>query len=536
MSQTDSNNEFSWPVPASHVGAIRHKVAEFNEKLGKRKNLDGKVTVTFSDGYVVNDPYDPEHGRRMVHANVSITGVFRIPGYRFAAIYEFLAGTDRPTVHRFKNTDGTYIDHEPATDRRECDHCGVRSLRKRVFVLDNYGEGSIKVGSSCLKDFTGYSPTQVLNVRRLVEEEFEDYFRGPIAAYVVDTREFVAAAEAVIRHRGGFVSVAEARDSQDLSTKDLALMLVGDRGRYIYETTGIILEIAKRHDIDKVQEAWTTIHKAEREGREAATAIIDWAANLVGGGDFQANMAAIAESSEIGRRQFGIAAYMPEGYRKAQMAARAEAKRNDRPTPSGPVAVGRHELEGEVVGLKWVENRYAYHGADVPKVTVLLEDGNLVHGTLPEAGIIPEVVGATVKFRATVTRSDRDRHFGFFKRPFGWETVELSEKGKALADKAEARRKRLAEKQAAEDAKHVDCEPDCYLVPQDRCADYKRKKAEVIAAAYIEAVEEGNQPTAAEVMDRLRAKARVGDRLTQAVLNRLEAQTDDTLAKTLGLE
>ena len=470
----EEERQIGWPIPVAHTGAVRYKVREFNERLAKRKNLDGRVEVRFEGSYTVGDPFDPEYGRKGTYAFLDITGVFRIEGYRFAGIYEFLPGVDRPTRQTFKDEDGK-IDHPEPTDPRHCDHCGSRGLRKRIFVLQHEDGTFVSVGSTCLKDFTGYSPTQVLNVRRLVDEEFEEFFGGPITHHHVETEDLITTALQVIHLEGQFTPASQRGESQSLPTVDLALIAINDRGRFFKEINGFRLpeawvnaEVAK-----KVKAGWKRIHDARAKAKGEVPEIIEWARNLKGRTDFELNLAIVAEAEYLGRRHWGLAAYIPEGYRRAQGQAKIEAKRRERPEPTEPVTEGKGlTLEGEIIGLKWQENYYVYNGADIPKVTVLLEDGNVVWGTLPEAGILPEVVGSKVRFVAEVKRSDRDRHFGFFKRPRRWETTELSEKGKEHA----------------------------------------------------------------ALENRVKAARESKDRLSKAVVNRLERQTDDHLARALGQE
>lgn len=100
--------------------------------------------------------------------------------------------------------------------------------------------------------------------------------------------------------------------------------------------------------------------------------------------------------------------------------------------PAHPLPVGKLELVGRIVSTKYQEG---YMG-DVFKMLVELDDGNRVWGTVPskvqdhvmnynndvamgrvEATSFREYEGLRVSFSATVERSDRDEHFGFFKRP-----------------------------------------------------------------------------------------------------------------------
>ena len=78
---------------------------------------------------------------------------------------------------------------------------------------------------------------------------------------------------------------------------------------------------------------------------------------------------------------------------------------------------GRYEITGEIVGFKYVEDRYSYDSnAEIKKMVVKLSDGNKVYGTVPES-ILSAEKGDTIIFSAKVERSKDDEHFGFFSRP-----------------------------------------------------------------------------------------------------------------------
>jgi len=84
-----------------------------------------------------------------------------------------------------------------------------------------------------------------------------------------------------------------------------------------------------------------------------------------------------------------------------------------------PLAEGRYALAGEVLSVKFQDG---YYGEQV-KMLVELGDGNRVWGTVPRAILpafdIDALKGRTVKLTATVKRSDKDEHFGYFSRPSG---------------------------------------------------------------------------------------------------------------------
>lgn len=82
-----------------------------------------------------------------------------------------------------------------------------------------------------------------------------------------------------------------------------------------------------------------------------------------------------------------------------------------------PVAEGRQVIVGRVLKKEWRDDDYG--GRDV--ITVKDDRGFVVWGTCPRSVDVEK--GERIKFAATVTKSDRDESFGFFKRPTKAERV-----------------------------------------------------------------------------------------------------------------
>lgn len=86
-----------------------------------------------------------------------------------------------------------------------------------------------------------------------------------------------------------------------------------------------------------------------------------------------------------------------------------------------PLGEGRVTLQGIILSRRYeTVPGFGYRGSEqtLLKLLVQLDDGSKVWGNAP--GSIEWdsiVVGARVSFSATVTRSEKDAHFGFFKRP-----------------------------------------------------------------------------------------------------------------------
>lgn len=102
----------------------------------------------------------------------------------------------------------------------------------------------------------------------------------------------------------------------------------------------------------------------------------------------------------------------------AEFAARDAEREATKVTPEQPLTEGRREIKGEVVSTKWQDSDY---GTSL-KMLVVEADGNKVWGTVPSAHG-EEIKGSQVSFTATVTRSDRDENFGFYRRPTNLEVI-----------------------------------------------------------------------------------------------------------------
>lgn len=96
----------------------------------------------------------------------------------------------------------------------------------------------------------------------------------------------------------------------------------------------------------------------------------------------------------------------------------AEQKRVEREAATAAVVAsgvqvpeGRIVVEGEVLSTKWVDNDYG----STQKMLVQNEAGWKVWGSVPSSLDVDK--GDRVQFTATVTKSDDDPLFGFFKRP-----------------------------------------------------------------------------------------------------------------------
>lgn len=102
----------------------------------------------------------------------------------------------------------------------------------------------------------------------------------------------------------------------------------------------------------------------------------------------------------------------------------AESKKADEEISEDAPALkaGKREFTGEILSTKWHHSDYG----ESLKMTVRLEDGNKVWGTVPanihessEIQMPSDLHGRNIVFTATLKPSPDNPHFGFFRRPSG---------------------------------------------------------------------------------------------------------------------
>lgn len=115
-----------------------------------------------------------------------------------------------------------------------------------------------------------------------------------------------------------------------------------------------------------------------------------------------------------------------------------EAQRQAEKDAALPVPTGRVELIGEVVGMKTVEcQAYSYYGpTEQTKLIIRLENGSKVYGNR----FANLERGDKVHFVATVEASKDDTKFGFYKRPFLYQSPIQKKAIKVLSHAYEAMR------------------------------------------------------------------------------------------------
>ena len=99
-----------------------------------------------------------------------------------------------------------------------------------------------------------------------------------------------------------------------------------------------------------------------------------------------------------------------------------EAQRKAEHDAAADCPTGRMRIRGTVVGTKVVADNYSRFGGEKTNIIVKTVEGFKVYGS--RFGGVEK--GQEVDFTATITPSDRDTKFGFFKRPVQYVDKELA--------------------------------------------------------------------------------------------------------------
>jgi hypothetical protein len=176
----------------------------------------------------------------------------------------------------------------------ECDHCHVNRYRKHIYIVSD-GQQQLQVGSTCLKDFLGWSINPVW-----VTSDLDDYREEGAGGYVEQTWSTItvlAVAWAAIQEFG----YVRSGDYSGDSTKYVAGAILdphGERER----------ELAKR------------IRPHVDDALAMAGRIREWVLSdqFSGPGDYVANLKNIAAGEFVSFKKFGFLVSAPQAWARSQ--------------------------------------------------------------------------------------------------------------------------------------------------------------------------------------------------------------------------
>lgn len=387
-------NTITRTVPTAADAAIIVGKVEALARRAAKKGIetDLRATVTHND-----DTYTVE---------VTFSDLVRFAGgWRLIAVADATA-TDEPMI--FTLDDDTTID--PDVDMTRCDHCGRNVRRNKVlFVRDDAGDIK-QVGGSCAQDFLGRDPWWTTILLEAVDGDINDEMRSAQTEFPLD----IVLAAAIEACRLGYV---KRHAEHGVATANVVRAMLN--GLFWSHR-----DFASMRDaLNEAPAATVTVEQVK-----------DWM--LSQEGEFGLNLRRIAESTNVGVKAIGLAAYAPAGASKwrdemIERAARKAAEEAARANAES-VPIGKTIIEGVIVSTRMVHSDYG----STLKMKVMSDAGWSVWGSVPKSLLGSyslteqgEVVidgvdaGDRVRFTATIEPSD-DVLFGFFKRPTKAEIIE----------------------------------------------------------------------------------------------------------------
>ena len=318
-----------------------------------------------------------------------------------------------------------------AQDKADCDKCGkVREL----YWDDDFG------GALCEKCLDGKTDTERTDIHKpslLDPAEYEfmaAFYQGGsddmMKSYKYDMEEYDAALHLYPVFEGNHVrkgtcdhcGAAFAHGALFLHIPTQELIHVGHI--CASNTVGLPDKAAAAR---KKAEKYAAKQKAHRKQMEKTQGWRDENAVLLEWMESQENphgfiislLSTVHKWGDLSQAQTRAAYKWMEGAAKREaMALEAAERLSNAPA----VREGRRQLAGTILSTKWQYNDY--YNTETLKMLVELPDGNRLWGTMPKSlRAVNAEKGTEIKFVATVEKSDKDEHFGFFSKPTNAEVI-----------------------------------------------------------------------------------------------------------------
>lgn len=383
-------------IPTENVDLLVAKVAKLNARVAKAK-ITGGVTVTPAHEQIFDR-------RGYTWVTFQSSAAFKVEGWTFVARYDFEVDADHKPVVFLHTIPGVDVPVDRRVSDGHCDHCNAKRFRKNTFlVVSETGDYKV-VGRSCLKEFFGISAETLASMFEWVRSpadvvgEFEDHIPGMRAIEYTSNASVLAAACAVTSV-AGWVSGAKARESDVLtSTASHVHSLLNPPSP------------SSHRDALEAHRRLVEHFPVTADHRSDADLIVVLVRAAADGSEYIEKLVKIVNAGHVSNANFNVLVSAVTLLIKHRQIKRVE------PTDVPDVVEGRMILNVEVVSVR-EEPGYTYNSI-VTKMLVRDADGRKFWGSAGGSA----TVGEKLTMKATITKSDRDPKFGFFKRPTFIET------------------------------------------------------------------------------------------------------------------
>jgi len=393
--EVEVHEPFTWALSVGEYAATVEKIAKINARAEKR-GFTGRLEVIGTRREVTTtDEYTGLKKTRVV-VDTRIAG--EAPQYNG---WTFLARVDTlqtATGHTFTLAVAPGVDHVDRSLVRPgfCDHCGTARYRKNTYLVRNVETGETQnVGSTCIKDFLGWSATVVYFSTGDLGEEIDALVGGGGYRedhYSVDT--VLAYAHAAIR-AFGWVSASSFSDAPSTA----------GRVRFALTPPRVL------NDQDRRDLALLGTYAAEATERAATVQAWILSDDFKGTSTYVENLKVVAGVEYVTDKQIGLLASAPQAYiRHLETAAEREAKEAQWAAEKAakqisdylaPVGTKKVRVEGTVSAIRYIEGNYG----TTTLYTILTKDGNLVKW-FSSNGALGENEGREVIIEGTVKAHD----------------------------------------------------------------------------------------------------------------------------------
>lgn len=358
----------SYQLTLEALEATREKIEKINAKASK-KGLSGRLEVIAEEITVTHDvagiPVEE------ILYSTTITGEPpKHNGWVFLATLEWVdtgvivrAVPGAPTADRSK--------FEP----NKCDHCGTYRRRNETYVVRNEETGEqLQVGSTCLKDFLGWSGSVAFLTDEDCDREISGYLNFGSPVYT--TESILAVAWACVTTFG------YQKAHEDNPTKATVYTVIAAReNKYNRELKARIAPVAK-DAIPMAQKLREFILSDEFRGD----------------GDYVQNLKTYCAADTNTARSFGFLASVPQAYaRHLERTFKRESENANRKNEWVGTLKQRQTFKVKVKTVKWVPNDFDPYGGSQALYTLITEDGYTL-----------KWYTATAKLGEDVTPDDQD--------------------------------------------------------------------------------------------------------------------------------
>lgn len=350
-----STETITWVLTPAEFAATQERAAKINSRAAKR-GFTGRLEVTGAPREVTEtDEAGLPRTRTVVDAR--ITG--EAPSYNG---WSFLAAVDSIETadgHDFILRTAPGVE-ESGVDRSQlvagrCQHCNtIRTNRRYTYLVRNDETGqTVQVGSTCIKDFTGWQGKPVFLSVDEISEQLEDHIGGLSAGRPEYSPETIIAAAWAISRLFGWVPASAAGRT---STRDLVVS-------YLFGTS--------RGDRELQRDVAPHIPDAASTARTIIAALLE---GLDGAGDYVTNLRVCLRAPHVEHRHFGIVVSAIAAYERmtgATAQRKADAEERARQQAQIRYAGNKGEkitVTGTITRLMPFSGSYGY----TPKTTMLV--------------------------------------------------------------------------------------------------------------------------------------------------------------------